>query len=167
MLQRFKKQLLIDEIRKGGFSYNVYGNRPDRGYMVALNGNESVIPLELIDTPEFAARLDKYISQTSEGIFFGAWLEGENIYLDLALNIQDEQDAILIGRSNNQLAIWDVKNERAIDLRLKVELDNNGRVVRQWEEKSNIPSIRAEQERIEQAANRIQGLLAFLIEDEG
>jgi hypothetical protein len=51
-----------------------------------------------------------------EFMYFGGWLDDNTLYLDTSVNIEDLDEAMKLGRANNQLAIYDVKNQTSIRL---------------------------------------------------
>ena len=50
---------------------------------------------------------------------FGAWSHDGKVYLDVVATTSDKEKAIELGKSNNQLAIWDLKNNQEIPLEIK------------------------------------------------
>lgn len=51
--------------------------------------------------------------------YFGSWLDTETgkVYVDISKNIQDIDEALNLGISRNEIAIWDVINNREIRLK--------------------------------------------------
>ena len=110
-----------------GISLNFRGKAPDSGYMVARVGHEVKIP-EGEFSPEHIA---EYLRQTRdkfgpperdtqmgridrERTYFGGWLEDGNWYLDISDMVPTLGPAALRSEQNNQLALWDVENGRAL-----------------------------------------------------
>lgn len=94
-----------------GFSLSQDNNVPTKGYMVSLKGSEA----KFYDIDEMSdERLDEIcrVYRTTidwrDGIYFGAWVDEDRLYLDVSLNIQDRDVAIAFGRANEQEAIWSV-----------------------------------------------------------
>lgn len=45
---------------------------------------------------------------------FGAWTNGNQVYLDVVVTVPDRDKALELGKRHNQLAIWDLKNNQEI-----------------------------------------------------
>ncbi|MBT2383845.1 hypothetical protein [Streptomyces sp. ISL-11] len=110
---------LTQEIRiNGGATYAPGRSVPMAGYMVSLHGSERTIPLDAFGSAE----LDNYIQEyayrvdADARLFYGAWVDGETVYLDLSMNVADRAEALLIGEFESQLAIYDVANGDVITL---------------------------------------------------
>jgi hypothetical protein len=103
----------INEVRtNGGGSIHIpsgYVN-PTRGYMVSLKGFEK----KLQDSLDMAVVIDYVDSEiNSTGLLYnhhtylGIWLKEGTWYLDVSINMDDEESAIAFGKANEQIAIWD------------------------------------------------------------
>ena len=88
---------------------------PDSGYMVSEAGG-----LELTD-PD----LDKIVTfvrdnfhklEASPRVYFGSWTDNGVKYIDVSHNMQDMFAALAFGQINKQIAIWDVKKQKAINV---------------------------------------------------
>jgi len=113
-----------DTIENGGASFNLLTGEynPTDGYMVATTGNEVVIPIDQFHQTSVA----KYIAEKSvmliggisnSNFFLGAWVDGDNVYLDISEKVDSRQYAEIIGNEREQLAIWD--NANSLEIRLK------------------------------------------------
>jgi hypothetical protein len=105
----------------GGFSYNVNTgeSNPSNGYMVSLLGNEQQFFFDDFDNKD----LKNYFFSHSEQLakpesFLGGWLDGNRVYLDVSINIQDIENAIYTGICNSQKSIYDCANKNYINLPL-------------------------------------------------
>lgn len=87
--------------------------KASRGFMVSIIGTEVKT-----DANGLKKALDKKIEEIKgqKGLFCGAWLDGDTWYIDTSILIQDKKQAIKIGLQNNQLAIYDLKNNDSIRL---------------------------------------------------
>ena len=77
----------------------------DSGYMVSLAGHEFKTNIDLL-TIELLKDYQRIAEQYNA--YVGLWLDGDDLYLDISTNIQDQQQAIKMARDNNQLAIYDI-----------------------------------------------------------
>lgn len=99
----------------GGFSLDCNSNKPIDGYMVAMKGFELKTTLE--NKSEIASYINKhYISVARGENYFGGWVNEGVLYLDIATNVKNKESAIRLGRKNEQLAIYDIDNQREIHL---------------------------------------------------
>lgn len=114
----------ITEIRKQflsgkGYNFNKKGQikQYKSGYMVALKSFEKIINKnepnlnELIDL-----EIEKKLNQLESGQVIGFWEEKDLIYIDISIRIKDLKIAKALGRLNNQIAIWDNRQQKAITL---------------------------------------------------
>jgi hypothetical protein len=100
----------------GGFSLDSQNNAPHSGYMVSVYGAERVIEnYSSLDEARVNQECDSYRA-ANPSHYFGAWLDGDKLYLDNSVNIADIEVAIAFGRANKQLAIYDVNNGESIYL---------------------------------------------------
>jgi hypothetical protein len=110
---------------KGGFSVKALtslGYEPlksSMGFMVSIKKYE-----EALEPKDFTyERVKAYLSKEGlEGefrrLYFGGWLDNEGyIYLDMNIYILDFVMAIKEAIKQNQLAIYDLKNEKSIYLK--------------------------------------------------
>lgn len=102
-----------------GVSYNVVTGEmnPKTGYMVGLHkyGKKTYVPrnekeFRLTLFNYMTGEVDKQIADRPE-LFVGLWVFERVLHIDLCENIQDRHEAIEKGKQENQLAIWDCKEE--------------------------------------------------------
>jgi hypothetical protein len=103
--------------KNGGGSFNFITGKvnPTTGYMVALKDFQQVscsLDAELVkmftrEHAEFLIRDDVYL---------GLWLSNGLWYYDVSINVEGLGKAVQVGLENNQLAIWDCKNNDEIKL---------------------------------------------------
>ena len=110
---------IADDILNAGGSWDYSTGMPSdktTGYFVSDPSDNVPIPVEQwgADTAaaEFAARRD---NPDNEGKFFGGWNDN-GIYLDNSNWVEDLDEALALGKQNDQLAIWDVANGAEIFL---------------------------------------------------
>jgi hypothetical protein len=86
--------------------------------MVSLKGSEAKFYIDDISDERIdeLCRVYRTTIDWRDGIYFGAWVDGDTLYLDVSLNIQDREVAIAYGHANHQKAIYDVNNGKSIYL---------------------------------------------------
>lgn len=94
----------------GGGSYNIHTGElnPKDGYMVSINGCETVVDYN----EDFDIEVRRYIKKNMDviyepNIFLGAWTNDGKVYLDCSQKIVDKREALHKGLRRNQKAIWD------------------------------------------------------------
>lgn len=103
-----------------GFTEDSAGNRPKTGYMVSLKGME--VKLDGVSGMS-DLRLNEvckvYYNQIDwkPNLYFGAWVDGDDLYLDVSTNIEDREVAIAFGRANEQISIYGIENNEVIYLK--------------------------------------------------
>jgi len=110
------------EKKTPGFSINIKSRTtPKTGYMCSEKGFEKQIPVEDFYKSRDVARkyLVDYMKQNSaplskRGAYFGAWVEGGKVYLDVSRRYDTKKAGVEAGVSNEQEAIYDVKNDSFI-----------------------------------------------------
>jgi hypothetical protein len=110
-------------INNGGASYNLLNGEfnPDNGYMVSIKDHEQVSRFNTLNLQHEIARYirskaDILISGLSEDKFIGAWIEDDNLVLDVSIKVNSLDDALQIGKENEQRAIFDCNNSVTINL---------------------------------------------------
>jgi hypothetical protein len=105
----------------GGFSYNVTTGsfNPSTGYMVSLAGFEEQFYFDDFENKDINQYFVKHVRQfCKEESFLGGWVDGNQVYLDVSININDLETAIYTGIINDQAAIFDCANQQTIKLPL-------------------------------------------------
>lgn len=110
------------EKRTPGFSINIKNRRtPKTGYMCSEKGFEKTISVDDFYKTRDGARkyLVDYMKQNSaslsaRGAYFGAWVDGGKVYLDVSRRYESRQAGVEAGVSNEQQAIYDIKNDSFI-----------------------------------------------------
>jgi hypothetical protein len=110
-------------IGTGGASYNLLNGEfnPNDGYMVSIKGHEQVTRFNKQNLQHEIARYirskaDILISGLSEDKFIGAWIEDDNLVLDVSIKVDSLEDALRIAKENEQKAIFDCKKSFTIYL---------------------------------------------------
>ena len=103
-----------------GFSFrlNKYGRKiePKEGYMVSITptviegANFKGVSKKLI-----VKHMVSYFKDIDD-LYIGGWNDGKRDYFDLSLNVKTLEEAIEIGKQNNQLAIFDLQTFESIEI---------------------------------------------------
>ncbi|MFT2017746.1 hypothetical protein ACMA1D_18180 [Streptomyces sp. 796.1] len=100
-----------------GLTFSPTSPTPTSGFMVSLAGSERTFPVSRFTANELSEYVRDYAYRAAEeSLFYGAWIDGGLVYLDLSVNVQDRSQAIALGRLESQLAIFDVANSEVISL---------------------------------------------------
>ena len=81
------------------------------GYYISIIGYEKIINFE--DLKEY---IEIYQNKLLKNEFIGLWYNDNKLYIDITSHLQDKKRAIQKGIKNKQLAIYDVKNKKDVDL---------------------------------------------------
>ena len=103
----------------GGFSYNATTGsfNPSAGYMVSLTGFEEQFYFDDFENKDIKQYFVRHVKQLcKDESFLGGWVDGNQVFLDVSINIDDLETAIYTGIMNDQLAIFDCANQRVITL---------------------------------------------------
>lgn len=89
------------------------------GYAVSLDGFETMTPVEGLSAIQFDNLLSDVVRKV-DGLadpathFVGAWIDGDNLYVDLSVHVQDKDTAIAKAKAGSQLAIWDFERNESV-----------------------------------------------------
>lgn len=105
--------------KEGGFTHNIVDtSSPTTGYTLSPypEREEHVAASDLTagHVRDYAKRNDDLLRQP--GHFLGSWRDGDDVYLDVSVNLADRDAATKLGRERDQKAIWDVEGGEAVDL---------------------------------------------------
>ena len=113
------KRITMKKLKKmvkenGGFSINTVGEtKLNSGYMVSV---KDLLKIKLKDLT--GKQLKECWDQASQqACYLGGWLDGEYLYLDASDRFEHIEDARMIGRSRDQIAIYDIANQKSIYLK--------------------------------------------------
>ena len=98
---------------KEGYTVNAANLQPvTTGYAVAVADTQNSFGLEGL------ANVVKYVSEHPEVNAFGGWYNSDNnmYYFDATVIVNDLEAAKELGRTNNQIAIFDLANLKEIRL---------------------------------------------------
>lgn len=99
-------------IENQGCSMNLDGVKPVTGYMVGVRGKE--LKINILDFN--AGHIDSFIRGNLDFLHnrnysIGTWIDNDIIYLDLSLNMPNKDNALIWGKANGQICIWDVEKK--------------------------------------------------------
>lgn len=110
--------------RTGGYSVRISNaTEPVTGFMVARRGTSKVVKADkFFDADDGHKQIADFIQDNSallddDNTYLGLWHNkaAGDVYFDLVDNIADRDEAEKLGRSRNQISIWDVDNSQEID----------------------------------------------------
>lgn len=121
MLLENLQKLYLNILNEGGATYDTKNDMfIDRGYAVSIHKEYE----EVVDVKDFTTlTILKYyeknykVFKNDPNARFGFWIDENKVYLDIS-NVYDSfHEAVVLGKENNQKAIYDLlKNE---EIRLK------------------------------------------------
>ncbi len=108
-------------LENGGFTYNIKdGSFASDGFAVAVYNDKEYI-FEAADEYEALAGIVQYTANNMQtllekNVFLGGWVDDGNVYLDCSVVLQDKNEAIELGKTHKQLAIFDLSTFEEIRL---------------------------------------------------
>lgn len=114
-MENIKK--IIEEIKEnGGGTYNkeLKSISASKGFMVSLQGYERKCKTE--QETEKAIMENMEIIKGLDSAYLGAWIDEGITFIDISILVENKDDAMELGKINNQLAIYDIKNNESIYL---------------------------------------------------
>ena len=114
-MENIKK--IIEEIKENnGGTYNKEYKtiNAKQGYMVSLQGYERKCRTE--EETEKAIMENMETVRGLDNAYLGAWIDEGITYIDISVLVENKEDALELGKINNQLAIYDIENNGSIYL---------------------------------------------------
>ena len=109
---------IMEIVKNGGATLD--GNYKDfksnDGFMVSLKGQEAKIDKNDIQGIQKEIEKKREFIKDKKGLFVGLWVNNDVIYVDVSIHIIDYLEALEVARNNEQLAIYDLKNNDSIYL---------------------------------------------------
>ena len=107
-------------LKNGGATLDFMGEIKnfDFGYMVSKKGTDLVIDFDTLNDYTLHAIIRGYMYNVfgSQVDFVGLWLDNGKLYFDVSALVRDFDNAIQLGKDNEQLAIFDNENKQVITL---------------------------------------------------
>lgn len=138
------KEIIENGIKKGGITLDKYYTpiAQKNGYMVSMANYETTLSINT-DINTIINKVQEYqeLIKNKQHYFISLWVDNSTIYLDISKHFQDKQNAVNFGINNDQLAIYDLKNDKSIYLTKKVyiiyELNKNNNDIKYINEFDN------------------------------
>ena len=107
-------------INNGGatLDYNYNNFNASKGYMVSLYGYEVKTDIDNIEAIKKEIETKKEEAKKNNA-FIGLWVDNGLMYSDISKYIIDYNEALETARDNEQLAVYDLKNDKSIYLSYK------------------------------------------------
>lgn len=113
--------------REGGLTYRLADRiMPGKGFAVSVQGPERKLhrPLLASDLEDFLAEHAQTIEAGNivfnGGVCLGLWNAGTVRdpcwYLDLSIVVRSLDEALVIGRNNSQLAVYDLEGQQSVNI---------------------------------------------------
>lgn len=98
----------------GGCSINKDFIAPKSGYLVSIKDGLVFDNISAINEHELSIFVKENLS--ADNCFFGGWIDQQTrkIYFDLSANFQSIEKAIDLAKQKNQIAIWDLNENKEI-----------------------------------------------------
>lgn len=115
---RLKLYIIAQIVAKQGFSINIHGKSPVKGYVSGFKCGEFIQHQDEI----VANTIDEWVEENfltiaeDKNLYAGGWLHEGEYYLELSRNIGDLTAARDFATKHGQLAIWDVEQNCEIIL---------------------------------------------------
>lgn len=118
--QQVAIQLATRAVAMGGFTWRTSnGEYPAKGFAVSVKGPERILDgLSALDIVAFGHEHAQTIAAGnlvfSDSVCIGAWLNQATgkWHLDLSVVVKSLDEAMVLGRANNQLAVYDLGAQR-------------------------------------------------------
>jgi len=103
---------------KDGFTINqdLTEAKYKNGFFVGLTNNKASNPLKAIENLNFLK--NNILKDISKKLYFGGWFDKKEkcYYLDFSIWLKDKAEALKTAKLFNQLAVWDIQNQKSIYL---------------------------------------------------
>lgn len=115
----FRKSIL----NNGGASYNLLNGQlnPTDGFMVSIANHETILKNNWITGLQY--HIASYIKEkayilcgglTNQRYFIGAWVDNDELYLDVSTKVTTREEAERIAKDNGQKAYYDNGKQETI-----------------------------------------------------
>lgn len=88
------------------------------GYMVAIRGAERILEADALSDFAIGTYVGEHLTDLLKPVnYFGAWVEADgSVCFDISKRVPTLAVATAFGIDQEQRAVWDIKNNRAIDI---------------------------------------------------
>lgn len=113
-----KNEKVIEIIENKGATLDKNYNNFSKnvGFMVSLEGQEVKVNKNDIQGIKKEIEKKREFIGNKKGLFIGLWLDNDIMFIDVSIHIIDYLEALEVARDNDQLAIYDLKNNDSIYL---------------------------------------------------
>lgn len=113
-----KNEKIIEIIENKGatLNYNLDNFNSDKGFMVSIKGQEAKVNKNDIQGIKKEIEKKREFIGNKKGLFIGLWLDNDIMFIDVSIHIIDYLEALEVARNNDQLAIYDLKNNDSVYL---------------------------------------------------
>ena len=97
----------------GGVSINADFQQPKAGYLVSFKDGLIFDSISTVNVHKLSGFIKEHLDMN---LYFGGWIDQQTkkVYFDLSINVPDKQEAINLAIEKNQLAIWDLNENKEI-----------------------------------------------------
>lgn len=109
-------KMIRKSLANGGLTFNNLKDSVKTGFMVSQQNTEKVVPINSIK--QLKRDIQNYVDTHAlkQNQYFGLWYNDGKCYIDISSRISTKKQAIDLGKQENQLAIFDNKNLKVIEL---------------------------------------------------
>jgi hypothetical protein len=113
---RITDDLIYKSVLNGGMTFNHIKDKVKTGFMVSQRQTEKVVDVDTFD--KLKQDIQDYVDAHTlkDNQYFGLWYNDGKCYIDISTRIATKKQAIALGKQENQLAIFDNKNLKVIEL---------------------------------------------------
>ena len=98
-----------------GCSLNNLFESPEKGFMIGGFGRELIFPsISQVNLSSVETWIEEH--KLKKDHYYGVWVDEGKVYFDISVNLQDESQAIRIGKVKKQKAIWNLNTSKEIKL---------------------------------------------------
>lgn len=108
---------VLDLLDEPGFTFHDFpGDAPSSGYMVSVNPEaEHILPEYDVTSDDLGEYMDIWGWELHDpNKFIGGWVHQGKLYLDISTWEPSLEDAALLAKAHNQIAIYDLTNDQEI-----------------------------------------------------
>ena len=111
------EQIYLETLTNGGSSTNRLNQKPTAGYMVSVPDESVIVPIDDREAAieAISAHRKSIAQRTHLPYYVGTWVDNGQIFIDVSVQIDNLEHALDVGRTFEQIAIYDVVNQQSIN----------------------------------------------------